>query len=337
MKRLSAFAGMLIVCVTTCASAQEPTSTDTRAQYPAFLSNSYFDFNLGSIGYLFTGTQLEPGFVAESIDKPRLAVRVDFFGHHITKHFAAQVTYMRPVRFVAYNNVNGDAVVSQVSNAYAGLTLVWNVPLNTSVSAYGEGGWGVTSRSGFEINGVVALQRAHYAAGLVGGGIAYHVTPNLDLTFGATYSPGRKSFSQPSTRLFTTGLRYALRRRSPGQPRFRVRVSRERRSPRLLDESVDVRRQHLVLADDSDFLGRQRGDEERLHARLPAQCLPHQEGVRVRSRRQRVVLDQQRERNDFPHALCISALPVLHGPVRARGRLFQLLAGGPDLYQSHDD
>jgi hypothetical protein len=202
---------MLIVCVTTCASAQEPTSTDTRAQYPGFLSNSYFDFNLGSIGYLFTGTQLEPGFVAESIDKPRLAVRVDFFGHHITKHFAAQVTYMRPVRFVAYNNVNGDAVVSQVSNAYAGLTLVWNVPLNTSVSAYGEGGWGVTSRSGFEINGVVALQRAHYAAGLVGGGIAYHMTPNLDLTFGATYSPGRKSFSQPSTRLFTTGLRYEMR------------------------------------------------------------------------------------------------------------------------------
>jgi hypothetical protein len=207
----SAFAGALIVCAATSASAQETTSEDTRTQYPAFLTNSYFDFNLGSIGYLFTGTQLEPGFQAASIDKPRLAVRVDFFGHHITKHFAAQVTYMRPVRFVAYNNVNGGAVISQVSNAYAGLTLVWDEPLNDRVSAYGEGGWGVTSRSGFEINGAVALQRAHYAAGLVGGGFAYHVTPNTDITFGATYSPGRKSFNQPSTRLFTTGLRYEMR------------------------------------------------------------------------------------------------------------------------------
>ena len=211
MRRWSVITATLIVCAATCASAQQTTSGDTRTQYPAFLTDSYFTVNVGSIGYLFSGTQLQPGFQAESIDKPRLAVRVDFFGHHFTKNLSAQVTYMRPVQFVAYNNVNGKAGSSQVSNAYAGLTFVWDVPLNARVSAYGEGGYGVTSRSGITINGKAALEPAHYAAGLVGGGFAFHATPNTDVMLGATYSPGRQSFNQPSTRLFTTGIRYQMR------------------------------------------------------------------------------------------------------------------------------
>src|SRR5262249_40921827 len=55
------------------------------------------------------------------------------------------------------------------------------------------------------------LEPAHFGAGLLGAGLAYHASPNVDLMFGATYSPGRKSFAQPSTRLFTTGLRYHMR------------------------------------------------------------------------------------------------------------------------------
>src|SRR5947209_7987136 len=153
MKRCSAFCGAMIVCLATGASAQEIISEDTRVQYPAFLTNSYFTINGGSIGYLFSGQQLQPGFRAGSIDVPRLAVRVDLFGHHFSRHLSAQVTYMRPVRFVSYRNVNGDAGRSQISTAYGGVTMVWNVPMGDRVSAYGEGGWGVTSRSGFEING----------------------------------------------------------------------------------------------------------------------------------------------------------------------------------------
>ena len=203
--------GALIVCAATRASAQQAAADDTRTQYPAFMSNSYFDFNVGSIGYLFSATQLEPGFQAESIDRPRIAVRADFFGHHFTKHFSAQVTYMRPARFVTYHNINGNKADSQTSLAYAGLTFVQDVPLTARVGGYVEGGYGVTSRSGIDINGTTALQTAHYAAGLVGGGFAYHATPNMDVMLGATYSPGRKSFNQPSTRLFTTGLRYQMR------------------------------------------------------------------------------------------------------------------------------
>ena len=205
----------LIVCAATCASAQEPPqkpdTDDARGQYPAFMTNSYFSFNVGAIGYLFTERQLEPGFQVESIDRPRLAVRADFFGHHFTKHVAVQVTYMRPARFVAYNNINGNKTTSQVSNAYAGLTLVGDAPLTPRVSGYIEGGWGVTSRSGIETTGGTALKGAHYAAALVGGGLAYHATPNMDLMLGATYSPGRQAFDQPSTRLFTTGIQYHMR------------------------------------------------------------------------------------------------------------------------------
>jgi opacity protein-like surface antigen len=197
--------------VAACASAQE-TSEDTRTQYPAFLANSYFAINVGRMGNLFSGDQLQPGFQAGSVDIPRLAVRVDLFGHHFSEHVSAQITYMRPARFVTYHDLNGDAASSyQVSTAFAGLTLVGDVPLNARVSAYGEGGLGITSRSGVEINKVTAVQSAHYAAGLLGAGLAYHATPNTDLTLGATYSPGRKSFSQPSTRLFTAGIRYQMR------------------------------------------------------------------------------------------------------------------------------
>ena len=199
------------MCVATCASAQEPDPEDSRTQYPPFLANSYFAIDVGRIGYLFSAQQLEPGFQAESVDVPRLAVRFDLFGHRFTKNLSAQVTYMRPARYVAYHNINGDHDTNQVSTAYAGLTLVLDFALNDRVSAYGEGGLGITSRSGIDLNGAKALQSAHYAAGLLGAGLAYHATPNIDVMFGATYSPGRKSFNQPSTRLFTSGIRYHMR------------------------------------------------------------------------------------------------------------------------------
>jgi hypothetical protein len=211
MRMWRAMLGAAIVCVATCASAQEVTSADARTQYPAFLSNSYFTFNVGSMRYIFSNDQLQPGFKAESVEIPHLSARVDLFGHHILEHLSAQVTYMRPARFVAYQNVNGDKDTHQISQAYGGFTLVWDVPFSDGISGYLEGGLGVTSRSGFEIGGRTVVQDAHFAAGLVGAGLSYRATPNTDFVFGATYSPGRKSFDQPSTRLYTAGIRYHMR------------------------------------------------------------------------------------------------------------------------------
>jgi len=193
------------------ASAQVPASTDTRTQYPPFLANSYFTFNVGSIRYLFTGNELESGFSSESVDVPHVGVRVDLFGHHFNRYLAAQVTYMRPALFVSFDNVNGDKSSHQVSEAYGGLTFVGSFPLGRRADGYGEGGYGLTSRSGFEMNGAPALKEAHFGNGILGAGVAVHATPNIDMMFSATYSPGRKSFNQPSTRLFTAGIRYEMR------------------------------------------------------------------------------------------------------------------------------
>jgi lipid A 3-O-deacylase PagL len=210
MSRCCALTCALLVCAVTCASAQDPTADDTRTQYPAFLANSYFTFTVGSIGYLFSTTQLEPGVSAESIEKPRLAVRADLFGHHFTKYFSAQITYMRPIDYVKYRNVNGTGTIGRVSSAYAGLTFALSVPVSERVTLYGEGGGGITSRGGFTLDKEVAVQAAHYGAGMLGGGLVYHATPNVDWLVSATYSPGRKSFNQPSTRLYTSGIRYEM-------------------------------------------------------------------------------------------------------------------------------
>src|SRR5262249_13673623 len=181
--------------------AQEQAGKDPRPHSPPFLANSYFTFNVGSIRYLFGGQQLGPGFSAESIDVPHLGVRVDLFGHRFLKHLSAQVTYMRPARFVAYGNVNGDETTHQILQAYGGGTLVLDTSSSCGWSGYVEGGLGITSRSGFVIDGVTVVKDAHFGAGLLGAGLAYHATPTIDVMFGATYSPGRKSFDQPSTRL----------------------------------------------------------------------------------------------------------------------------------------
>ena len=184
---------------------------DRRTQYPKFMENSFFTFSVGMIGYRFNQRQLEPGFQAESIDYRRTAVRVDLFGHRFTKYLSAQAVYMRPAWFVQYNNINGTTDTRQVSNAYAGATLALHVPITSKVSAYGEGGGGITSRSGAIINGKVALPGAHYTSGMLGAGLDIQTSRTLNLMLSATYLPGRESFAQPSTRMFTAGLRYHMR------------------------------------------------------------------------------------------------------------------------------
>lgn len=205
----------LLVCTAAApAMAQVDTpdpSRDARTQYPAFMANSFFTFSVGSIGYLFTQRQLEPGFTADPIDRPRLAVRVDLFGHRFSRYLTAHATYLRPARFVVYRNINGTKETRQVSNAYAGVTFAANVPFGERVSGYLEGGGGVTSRSGIDFNGKTALKAAHYTSGMLGAGLDIKATPNIDLILGATYLPGRRSFEQPSTRMYTGGLRYHMR------------------------------------------------------------------------------------------------------------------------------
>ena len=175
------------------------------------MENSFFTFSIGAIGYLFTERQLKPGFSVEAVDKPRLSVRVDLFGHRFSKYLSAQATYLRPARFIVYRNINGTQETRQVSNAYGGVTFALHLPLNDRVSGYIEGGGGVTSRSGVDFNGKTALDAAHYTSGMLGAGFDIQATRSIDLILAATYLPGRQSFEQPSTRMYTGGLRYHMR------------------------------------------------------------------------------------------------------------------------------
>jgi hypothetical protein len=191
--------------------ATDKPAIDGRTQYPKFMENSFFTFSVGFIGYRFNQRQLEPGFQAESVEKPKLAVRVDLFGHRFNKYVSAQAVYMRPAWFVQYRNINGTQATQQVSNAYAGMTLALNVPVTDKISVYGEGGGGITSRSGAIIDGQVALPAAHYTSGMLGAGLDIVASRTMDLMLSATYLPGREAFLQPSTRMFTAGLRYHMR------------------------------------------------------------------------------------------------------------------------------
>lgn len=213
-------------------SVTEPAKPDTRTQYPAFLANSYFGINVGSMHYLFSSRQLEPGFHAESVEIPHLAARIDLFGHQFSRHLSAQVIYMRPARYVAYTNVNGDQSRRRVSEAFGGVTLSSSLPLSDRFSVYGEGGWGITSRAGFAIDGKTVLKDARFGAVLLGGGLTYHLTPAVDLLLSATYSPGREELQQPSMRLFSTGFRYHMRKLPAAQ------VEENRRAGFFFPESL---------------------------------------------------------------------------------------------------
>jgi hypothetical protein len=204
-------ASLIVAALARPSAAQTPAASQA-TQYPPFLTNSYFGINVGLIHYGFSGQELQPGFQAASVDVPHVAARIDLFGHEFSKHLSAQVIYMRPGRFVAYNDINGDQQRRQVSTAFGGVTLSSSWPITSRFSLYGEGGWGVTSRAGLEIDGRTVLERAHFGGALLGGGVTYHATPTIDVLISATYLPGRQSQHEPAMRLFTTGFRYNMRK-----------------------------------------------------------------------------------------------------------------------------
>lgn len=211
----------LVACLGTVVSAQQgatpsDSSTnadegDARAQYPPFLSNSYFSLNVGSISYPFSRRQLEPGYQAESVDVPHVAVRAILFGHHFGKYLSAQASYIRPVKYVVYKNVNEHRTSHFVWMHFGSLTLQSRAPVNRRLSIYGEGGLGITNRSGFEIDDAPVVKNAHFASVLLGAGLEYHASATWDLVSGITYVPPSSKDSQPRTTFVSAGFRYNMR------------------------------------------------------------------------------------------------------------------------------
>lgn len=196
---------LLIISEGVCAAE------DNRAQYPPWLTNSYVGFGVGRIDYPFSQAQLEPGYKASSIGIPHLAVSAILLGRHFNKNFSAQMSYVRPVLWVNYRNVNGDLSKHTVGMNIAGLTAQATVPLGERFSLYGQGGLGIITRGGFKLKGKDVIKDANYPTILLGGGFQYRLNNSWDLRTGIAYTPPNKSQNQPHIFLVSSGIVFNLR------------------------------------------------------------------------------------------------------------------------------
>jgi Outer membrane protein beta-barrel domain/Lipid A 3-O-deacylase (PagL) len=199
-----------VLAVLLLQSAASP-AEDDRAQYPHFLANSYFDVGVGYIDYPFSARQLEPGFRVESVHVPHAAARVVLLGYRFNDHLAVQLSYMRPVEWVAYNNVNGVPAKRTVWMNLTGLTFRGTLPLAGRLSIDGEGGLGTVTRHGFQSDGIPIVKDANYWTALLGGGVRYRLNGSWDLGAHATYSPSRSTAKQPHTLMLSGGFTYNMR------------------------------------------------------------------------------------------------------------------------------
>jgi hypothetical protein len=189
------------------------TAQPERTQYPFILSNrTYFEANFCYIGYHFSNLQMEQGYFAESIHVPHAAVRLVLYGYHFNKYLSVQISYMRPVLWVQYKNINGDHSNHSVPTNVAGLTIKAQSEIKEKLSIYGEAGLGIITRSGFSINQVPVLKNANYPSLLVSGGLTYRLKDKLNLVISTGWSPADGKIHQPATSFFTAGAIYNVRR-----------------------------------------------------------------------------------------------------------------------------
>lgn len=188
---------------------------EKRIQYPKSLKNSFFGLSLGAIHYDFSAEQLQPGFTVSSVTVPPVAPRFVLYGYRFNKHFSAQVTYMRPVKWVVYKSINGDQLNRTVWMNVGGLTVSGYLPLGNKFSLAAEAGLGLITRRGFSVNNTPAIKNTVYGTGLFGGGLQYHVNRKWDLQLTAAWSPANEKEKQPATRYISAGFNYHLRGLSP--------------------------------------------------------------------------------------------------------------------------
>ncbi len=189
--------------------------TQDRAQYPSFLANSYFGVNIGYINYPFTNEHLEPGFEAESVKIPHVAVRINLLGYRFNDYLSAEISYTRPVSWVEYKNINGVQGRRSAHMNIGGLTVRGKLPLTKKFAVSGEAGLAVVTRSGFTVNDVPAMKAVSYAGLLLGGRLQYHLNKKWELAFTTAYSPKNSDAKQPATTFYSLGFNYHMRPLSP--------------------------------------------------------------------------------------------------------------------------
>jgi hypothetical protein len=212
MRRLLGFLVLRLFSMT--ANAQEEVlkanadSPYQRTQYPLLLSDSYVSVSVGYITYPFSNLNLEAGYKADVISIPHVGVRLVLFGHQFNKYLSAQITYMRPVLWVNYKNINGSRSDKTVWMNVAGLTAKLQVPMTKNLSVFGEGGLGIVTRTGFVMDGHTVIADANYPYMLYGAGLEYRLNNKWDLLLTTAYSPSNPGVKQPHTFYVGPGFKY---------------------------------------------------------------------------------------------------------------------------------
>jgi len=183
---------------------------DNLTQYPFMLKDSYFGINPGYIYYPFTNDVLNPGYTAAKIVRPGYGLRL-VYGHKFNKYLSAQISYMRPVLWVEYRNVNGDNLEHSVFMNSAGLTVKGSLPVYKKLSVYAEAGLNLATRSGFDNrHDTEILSSTNYASYQLGAGLQLPVNKRWDVVAGVVYAAGKKDVKQPYTLFYSLGVTYNM-------------------------------------------------------------------------------------------------------------------------------
>lgn len=184
---------------------------EKRTQYPSFLTKSYFEINIGSINYPFSAKELEPGFTVEDVTVPHWAVRIIPIGYKFNDFLSLQVSYMRPVLWIRYKNINGDGHNHPVYMNVGGFTLKGQAPITSKFKLFAEAGLGVITRSGFsnDANEVV-VKDVNYGTFLFAGGLKYQHNAKWAFQFISAYSPANQTSNQPQTTFFGGGFTFNM-------------------------------------------------------------------------------------------------------------------------------
>ena len=207
---LSVFASLAFCCSKTAAQVGEH-----RFQYPVGLKNAYFGFSIGHINYNFTPGHLEQPFSVGAIEVPHTAVRFIIYGVPFGKYFSGQISYLRPVTFARYRNVDGEDRFHNVWMSVGGLTLTGDFPVTGKLSLAGEAGLAVVTRKGFNVNEQLAMRSVSYASVLLGGSLRYNINKKWQLQLGTVMSPKHADAKQPATVYHSAGFNYRLTPLSP--------------------------------------------------------------------------------------------------------------------------
>lgn len=189
--------------------ARSVSAQDDRREYPSLVSRGFLELGVGRISYPFSEAHLEPGHRAGSIKIPRTSMRL-VFGYRFDDYLSAQVTYLRPLQWVRYENIDGTTAGSSVWMNVTGLTLKARAPVNNDWSVYGEAGLGVVTRHGIHVGPSVIIKDAVYATPLIGAGADYRIDREWGVGLGAVYSPARSTPAQPKTVALSGGFTYTV-------------------------------------------------------------------------------------------------------------------------------